>query len=219
MIFSQFWRAVQRESLKYYETRQESRQGGKIRARTGSEKCDRLRWVRKRRKEKLWIKVKIKSEFMNDALTNLSIFNSRKRSGWASDKCLARFDVLPPVVSSFTFIICFVWKLLFLLFSLFINFGCVDRVSSVWSIALFCCQILPGSQQFGKHFGTAAYEIPKWAKLWYRTIWNIIDTGIFQVPVYRASLERSGVILNGARSGFFKRALHHKYNLCQRPVI
>ncbi len=29
---------MQRESLKYYETRQESRQGGKIRARTGSEK-------------------------------------------------------------------------------------------------------------------------------------------------------------------------------------
>ncbi len=29
---------MQRESLKFYETRQESRQGGKIRARTGSEK-------------------------------------------------------------------------------------------------------------------------------------------------------------------------------------
>ncbi len=39
-------------------------------------------------------------------------FNSRKRSGWASDKCLARFDVLSPVVSSFTFIICFVWKIM-----------------------------------------------------------------------------------------------------------
>ncbi len=29
---------MQRESLQYYKTRQESRQGGKIRARTGSEK-------------------------------------------------------------------------------------------------------------------------------------------------------------------------------------
>ncbi len=34
----------------------------------------------------------------------------------------------------------------------------------------------------------AVYEIPKWAKLWYRTIWNLIDAGIFPVPVYRASL-------------------------------
>ncbi len=50
------------------------------------------------------------------------------------------------------------------------------------------------SQQFGKHchlqvnLGTAAYEIPNWAQLWYRTVWNIIDTGVFSVPVYRASL-------------------------------
>ncbi len=39
------------------------------------------------------------------------------------------------------------------------------------------------------NFGTAAYEIPKWAKLWYRTVWNIIDTGNFTVPVYRTSLQ------------------------------
>ncbi len=38
--------------------------------------------------------------------------NSRKRSGWANVKCLAIFDVLPPVVSSFTFIFCFVWKVI-----------------------------------------------------------------------------------------------------------
>ncbi len=60
---------------------------------------------------------------------------------------------------------------------------------------LFCCQVYRGLQQFGKHghllvnFGTAVYAIPKWAKLWYCTVWNIIDTGIFPVPVYRASLE------------------------------
>ncbi len=53
---------------------------------------------------------------------------------------------------------------------------------------------LPDAQRFEKHyhlqvnFGTAAYEIPNYAKLWYRTVWNIINTGSFTVPVYRASL-------------------------------
>ncbi len=53
---------------------------------------------------------------------------------------------------------------------------------------------LPVAQQFGKHchlqvhFATAAYKILNWEKWWYRTIWNIIYTGTFSVPVYRASL-------------------------------
>ncbi len=77
------------------------------------------------------------------------------------------------------------------LFTLFVSFRRVNRVSSV------LIHLLSGllvSQQFGKHchlqvnLGTAAYEIPNWAQLWYRTVWNIIDTGVFPVPVYRASL-------------------------------
>ncbi len=56
---------------------------------------------------------------------------------------------------------------------------------------------LPVSQQFGYHchpqvnFETAVYDISNWAKLWYRTIWNKIDTGIFPIPVYCASLQHS----------------------------
>ncbi len=57
---------------------------------------------------------------------------------------------------------------------------------------------LPDAQQFEKHcrlqvnFGTAAYEIPNCAKLWCRTVWNIINTGNFTVLVYRASLVDGG---------------------------
>ncbi len=47
---------------------------------------------------------------------------------------------------------------------------------------------LSDAQQFEKHFGTAAYEIPNYAKLWYRTVLNIINTGNFTVTLYRASL-------------------------------
>ncbi len=62
-----------------------------------------------------------------------------------------------------------------------------------------CCSLvllshLPYVQQFVKHChlqvkcGTAAYEIPNCAKLWYRTVLNIINPGNFTVPVYCTSL-------------------------------
>ncbi len=71
--------------------------------------------------------------FMNDAFTCWSL-NSLKRSGWASDKCLKRFDVIWTLAfrcskaNSFTFIICFVCKVMpyFTSSVLFIYFVCVD---------------------------------------------------------------------------------------------
>ncbi len=131
---------------------------------------------------------------MYDALTNLSISNSWKRSGWASDKCLARLDVLPPVVSSFTFIICFECKVM-PYFTSTVLFICFGRINSLICLIHHVVRLLhlPVAQKFEHchlqvNFGTAAYEIQNWAKLWYRTVWNIIDTGIFRVPVYCASL-------------------------------
>ncbi len=57
---------------------------------------------------------------------------------------------------------------------------------------------------------TAAYEIPKWAKLWYRTVLNIIDTGIFPVPVYRAYL----VCTFKKEHKCCPRQVHSKWNWC-----
>ncbi len=51
-------------------------------------------------------------------------------------------------------------------------------------VHLFWCHIY----RLQVNFGTAAYEILNYAKLWYRTVWYIIDTGNFTIPVYRASL-------------------------------
>ncbi len=127
---------------------------------------------------------------MNDALTCGSP-NSLKRSGWASDKCLKRFGNTWFIsalaygcskVSSFTFIICFVSKEMpyFTVLCLLIPGA---FVSSVWSIALFCCHIYRLRSNLGStatyRCKTAAYEIPIWAKLWYCTVWNIIYTSIF----------------------------------------
>ncbi len=64
-------------------------------------------------------------------------------------------------------------------------------------VHLFCCHIyrmrsnLRSTATYRGTSGTAAYEIQNYAKLWYRTVWNIIDTGNFTVLVYRASLEYS----------------------------
>ncbi len=103
----------------------------------------------------------------------------------ASNKCLARFDVLPPVVSSFCMksnaIFHFNYSLYLFVSGALIEFHLFDPLRS--SVVRFT------SYHLQVHFRTAAYEIPKWAKLWYRTVWNIIDTGIFPVPVYHASLK------------------------------
>ncbi len=51
---------------------------------------------------------------------------------------------------------------------------------------------LPDAQRFEKHyhlqvnFETAAYEIPIYAKLWYHTISNIINTGTFTFKIQRS---------------------------------
>ncbi len=70
-----------------------------------------------------------------------------------------------------------------------------DELIEFHHLLLFCCQHLPAAQQFGKHwhlqmhFTTAVYKILYWAKLWYRTIWNII------IPEFvRASLIYTKVI-------------------------
>ncbi len=79
------------------------------------------------------------------------------------------------------------------MFSSFINFGCADSFFCLIRRIVLLSH-LPFVQQFGKHchlqvhFETAAYEIPNWAKLLYRTVWNIIYTGTFPVPVYHAFL-------------------------------
>ncbi len=96
-------------------------------------------------------------------------------------------------VRSFTFIICFVCNVMSY-FTSTVLFICLFR-AHYWfnlfdplSCSLVLVSHLPDAQQFEKHchlhvnFGTAAYEIPNCAKLWYRTVWNIINTGIPRIP-------------------------------------
>ncbi len=99
-------------------------------------------------------------------------------------------------VSSFTFVICFVSKVmpyftstvLFLLISdALIEFNLFDP-SRCSVVTFYRLPVFGKHCHLKVHFATAAYEIPNWAKLWYRTVWNIINTGTFPVPVYRASL-------------------------------
>ncbi len=90
-------------------------------------------------------------------------------------------------VSSFTFLIRFISKIMPYLLStvLFIYSFLVCWQSYIrLNHRVVLLSHLPVTQ----HFGTAAYEIPNWAKWWYRTVWNTIYTSIFPIPVYRASL-------------------------------
>ncbi len=97
-------------------------------------------------------------------------------------------------VSSFTFVICFVSKVMpyFTSTVLCLLISGALVVSSVWSIG---CSVVTFYRLRSNLGSTATYRcilqlqhIPNCAKLWYRTVWNIINTGTFPVPVYRASL-------------------------------
>ncbi len=97
-------------------------------------------------------------------------------------------------LSSFTFVICFVSKVMpyFTSTVLCLLISGALVVSSVWSIG---CSVVTFYRLRSNLGSTATYRcilqlqhIPNCAKLWYRTVWNIINTGTFPVPVYRASL-------------------------------
>ncbi len=120
-------------------------------------------------------------------------FNFQKISEWASDKYLERFDVLPPMVSSFTFIICFVWKVttyftLTVLF--FIHFECwwFDPSCSYFVMFTSCAAIWEALRN-SSVWNTEMSKIMRS----YRFKYNRYN--IFSVPVYRASLPTNKKIL------------------------
>ncbi len=107
-------------------------------------------------------------------------------------------------VSSFTFVICFVSKVMpyFTSTVLCLLISGALVVSSVWSIG---CSVVTFYRLRSNLGSTATYRCilqlncAKCAKLWYRTVWNIINTGTFPVPVYRASLEQIHIHINYAK--------------------
>ncbi len=90
-----------------------------------------------------------------------------------------------------------------------------------WALIALCCSCsvvtFTGCAAIWEaqvNFGTAAYEIPNCAKLWYRTIWNIINTGNFTVPaaVYHASLVRKNMNKVKQTDNFNKTNIQMKLN-------
>ncbi len=131
------------------------------------------------------------------------IFNSLKISSWASDKRLKKVWCVPVAtwlamlayrcskVSSFTLVICFVYKVTpyFTSTVLWLLISGALIVSSVWSIMLLYCHIYRLRSNLGNHlqvhFTTAEYdtELSK-IMISYRLKYNIYRYG----PVYHASL-------------------------------
>ncbi len=104
-------------------------------------------------------------------------------------------------VSSFSFVICFVSKVMpyFTSTVLCLLISGALVVSSVWSIG---CSVVTFYRLRSNLGSTATYRcilqlqhIQNCAKLWYRTVWNIINTGTFPVPVYRAFLLKTTVMM------------------------
>ncbi len=126
---------------------------------------------------------------MYDALTNLSISNYRKRSEWASDQCLARLDVRC-LASCGQFIHLFCMQS-----NAILHFYCslnlfVSSANSLICLThrvvhLFCYRMRSNLRSTTGELRISSV----WnTEIWYRTVWNIIDTGNFTVPVYHASL-------------------------------
>ncbi len=127
-------------------------------------------------------------------------------------------------LSSFTFVICFVSKVMpyFTSTVLCLLISGALVVSSVWSIG---CSVVTFYRLRSNLGSTATYRcilqlqhIPNCAKLWYRTVWNIINTGTFPVPVYRASLVYTGADWPSGISGKCKRGRTILFNVGRSDV-
>ncbi len=96
-------------------------------------------------------------------------------------------------VSSFTFVVCFVSKVMPYFTSIVLCLLISDALIEFNLFDPSRCSIVTFYRLHSNLGSTVAYEIPNWAKLWYRTVWNIIYTVLFQYrytahPYYKHNL-------------------------------
>ncbi len=112
--------------------------------------------------DQLWIKVQIKYEFMNDALTNLWIFYISEKIRMSKWQMLSKILCLASCKGSFTFIIRFVWKVM----PYFTNCSLYLLVSGTLEFHLFD----PSCSSVVRFTGRAA--ISPTGELWNSSVWN-----------------------------------------------